>query len=225
MISLINSSPSKLLICGVILFLLGVSVTNGFLPANVPTIDGYILIKWLLKASIRDAGLILIISYVLITNICAVMKNNKVYRWVSIILSYLVCIVLVALYCINYVKYNKTYNDITIDKFSNKFKLALSEKISDKDKAKYEDLLAQVYYLKHNVFIEVRDASGNKSIYHPTPELVETKKINDKAVYLLSWIITRTIYSAIIWLLVPMVSSLYAVWSVKRRNLHGKRVG
>lgn len=209
---------NSLLLCGIILFTLGVVITDGFLPVNIPEINDAILFKWLLKATFRDIGLILIVSTVIITNIVTPLIDTSVSQCIKIIITLIVCIVLIILNCTSYVKYNSIYKILIKDEFSDKFKKILTKKLTDSERVKYEDLLAQVYYVKHNRLITLRDINGNKTIYHPTPDMVKAKKSNDNAIYLLHWITTRTIYSAIMWLFVPIVSSLVGILSIKKQN-------
>ena len=212
---------NRLLLYGVILFIFGIITTDGFLPINMQHINNIMLLKWLLRATIRDIGLIIIISTVIITNIQLLIIGGKNTKLVKLVVAYSICIVFIAMNYAYYTKFNTIYNNTIKDNSTDKLSNQLNNSISASRKAKYEELLAQQYYVMHNRLVTINDVNGNKTIYKPTPEINKLKKIYEEAAYMINWIIIRTIYSSIIWLLVPILSSLYGLKRI--RDCHKSR--
>ena len=206
---LIRRIVSKhIIVAGFLLFVIGSFFAGDLFPFDIENLENSSLFNWRISAMLRDAGVNLAASTIIISGLRSILLLGGNRRRVAMVLTGIgICVLFLALNCVARIQISKILN--TYD-FSNMISLIAHKLKQDNLPLKKRIILfrklAESRYLQSGERIVIITEDNVKEVFNPPEETIRFKKMVDHSRKLYGLIKQRSRNSVFLWLGVLVLS-------------------
>ena len=208
-------SQKTLIAAGFFLFVGGAYLSKTLYPFSFSHIEKDILYGWWLKSLLRDAGIVLIASTIIIGGLRSLRSEGRsLPRGLMVGAGFGICILFLIF---NFVAYFQTGKVLQSSDFRDVI-LKIERMLEQPDIAENKRIilsrkLAESRYLQTGELMEILDKDNKKGLFRPPKEMIRFKRQNDQTRQLLGWIKERALISIFIWIGVFFISLIAGIFT------------
>jgi hypothetical protein len=208
-------SQKNLVAVGFFLFVGGAYLSKTLYPFNFSHVEKEILYSWWLKSLLRDAGIALIASTIIVGGFRALRSEGRsLSRGLMVGTGFGICILFLIF---NFVTYFQTGKILQSSNFRDVI-LKIEKMLEQPDIAEHRRAillrkLAESRYIQTGELMEILDRDGKKELFRPPKEMLRFKRQNDQTRQLLGWVKGRALVSIFFWVGIFFISIIAGIFT------------
>lgn len=201
-------SQKTLVVAGFSLFVGGAYLSKTFYPFNFSHVEKDILYDWWIKSLVRDAGIVLIASTIIIGGFRSLRSEGRsLPQGLMVGAGFGICILFLIFNFFAYFQIGKILQSADFGDVILKIERMLEQPdITEHKRIILSRKLAESRYLQTGELMEILDKDNKKGLFRPPKEMLRFKRQNDQTRQLMGWIKERALISIFIWIAVFFIS-------------------